>query len=104
MRASKTRPPQTRSPLWSELKTLFWLQGKLTLAMFRSRRAADWFWLFRVALTIVQVVFSFPMFILMGIGTAIGLAMLSPGAAFEIVMIGNTFMTLFWLMLPRKRH
>jgi hypothetical protein len=28
------------------------------------------------------------------------LALLSPRAAFEAVVIGNTFMTIFWLMAP----
>lgn len=89
-----------KSSLFSELKTLFWLQGKLTLAMFRSRRAADWFWLLRVGLMLLQGLFTFPMFLLMGVGVAVGLALLSPRAAFEAVVIGNTFMSLFWLMTP----
>ncbi len=88
------------SSLFTELKTLFWLQGKLTLAIFRSRRAADWFWLLRLGLTLLQALFTFPFFLLMGVGVAVGLALLSPRAAFEAVVLGNTFMTVFWLMAP----
>ncbi len=86
--------------LFAELKTLFWLQGKLTLAMFRSRRAADWFWLLRLMVMLIQSVFIFPVFILMGIGIAIGLALLSPRAAFEATVLINTLLMLFWLMMP----
>jgi len=89
-----------RSSLFAELKTLFWLQGKLTLAMFRSRRTSDWFWLLRLGLVLIQGVFMFPVFILMGIGIAIGLALLSPRAAFEATVLGNTALMLFWLMMP----
>ncbi len=88
------------SSLFAELRTLFWLQTRLTLAMFRSRRAADWFWLLRLGLTLLQALFTFPFFLLMGVGVAVGLALLSPRAAFEAVVIGNTFMTIFWLMAP----
>ncbi|MBN2001765.1 MAG: hypothetical protein JXA21_00300 [Anaerolineae bacterium] len=86
--------------LFSELKALFWLQTKLTLAMFRSRRAADWFWIFRLGLMLLQAIFMFPMFIVLGIAMAVGLIYLSPQAAFEVVLIANTFMMLFWLMMP----
>lgn len=86
--------------LFSELKTLFWLQARLTLSLFRSRRGSDWFWIFRLALTLIQGIFTFPLFIAMGVGVAVGLTYLSPRAAFEVVMIANTFMTLFWLMMP----
>ncbi len=89
-----------KSSLFSELKTLFWLQGKLTLSLFRSRRSADWFWILRMGLMLIQGIFTFPIFILMGVGMAAGLAYLSPRAAFEAVIIANTFMTLFWLMMP----
>ncbi len=89
-----------KSSLLAELKTLFWLQSKLTLAMFRSRRAADWFWLARLGLTLLQLVFTFPLFWLVGIGVAVGLALLSSRAAFEAVVIGNTLMTFLWLVAP----
>ncbi len=89
-----------RASLFAELKTLFWLQGKLTLAMFRSRRAADWFWLLRLGLTLIQMIFTFPMFLLLGVGVAVSLALLSPRAAFEAAVLGNTLMTLLWLMAP----
>lgn len=84
----------------SELKTLLWLQWKLTRAMFRSRRFADRAQLLRLLLTGLQLVFTLPLFILMGIGVAVGLALLSPGAAFELVVVGNTLLAFVWLLLP----
>jgi hypothetical protein len=86
--------------MWTELKTLFWLQWKLTRAMFRSRRTSTQLHVVGLLLRVVSLVFTFPMFLLMGIALAVGLILLSPGAAFEVVMIVNTFMFLIWLILP----
>jgi hypothetical protein len=88
----------------SELKTLFWLQWKLTLAMFRGRRMADRAQIVRLLLAIVQIVFTFPMFLAMGVGLAVGLILLSPRAAFEVVMLLNTFLLFIWLLLPSSSN
>ena len=89
--------------IFAEVKTLFWLQWRLTRAMFRSRRFADRAQLLRLVLTLVQLVFTLPFFIAMGIGVAVGLALLSPGAALEMAMVGNTFLLLLWLLLPASQ-
>jgi hypothetical protein len=86
--------------MWAELKTLFWLQWKLTRAMFRSRRTSAQLRLVGLLFRLVSLLFTLPMFLLMGIGLAVGLILLSPHAAFEVVMIANTFMFLIWLILP----
>ncbi len=86
--------------LAAELKTLFWLQWKLTWAMFRSRRLMDKAQILQLLLQILQVVFTFPFFVAMGIGVAVGLALVSPAAAFELAVTGNTFIAFLWLLLP----
>lgn len=86
--------------MWTDLKTLFWLQWKLTRAMFRSRRSSAQLRLVGVLFRLVSLVFTFPMFLLMGTGLAVGLILLSPGAAFEVVMAANTFLCFIWLVLP----
>lgn len=86
--------------MWSELKTLFWLQWKLTRSMFRSRRLSDRLRVLDMLLRVVQFVFTFPMFLLMGAGLGVGLILLSPNAAYELVMIVNTGLFLLWLVLP----
>lgn len=87
----------------AEIKTLFWLQWRLTRAMFRSRRFADRAQLLRLVLTLVQLVFTLPFFIAMGIGVAVGLAVISPGAALEMAMVGNTLLLFLWLLLPASQ-
>ncbi|NLS78664.1 MAG: hypothetical protein GXY76_15525, partial [Chloroflexi bacterium] len=86
--------------LWGELKTLFWLQGKLTLAMFRQKSAEGWMRIGQMLLVVFQLVFTFPMALAMGAGLAVGLAMLSSRAAFELAMLVNAGMGLIWLLLP----
>ncbi|MDX9953554.1 MAG: hypothetical protein RBT75_05640 [Anaerolineae bacterium] len=87
----------------AEIKILFWLQWRLTRAMFRSRRFADRAQLLRLVLTLVQLVFTLPFFIAMGIGVAVGLAVISPGAALEMAMVGNTLLLFLWLLLPASQ-
>ncbi|MGC9358467.1 MAG: hypothetical protein ACP5GX_11390, partial [Anaerolineae bacterium] len=87
--------------LREELRTLFWLQWKLTLAMFRSRQAADRAWVVQLLLRLFQIVFTLPVFLLMGAGVALVMILfLTPEAAVEFTMVLNTFMLLFWLLLP----
>ena len=83
----------------SEIKTLFWLQWKLTIAMFRGRRLSARLRALQFLLLGLQLFFTFPMFLLMGIGLAVGLALLSPQAALEAAMLANTFLLLIWLLV-----
>jgi hypothetical protein len=86
--------------MWSELKTLFWLQWKLTRAMFRSRRTSARLRVLGLLLRVLSLLFSLPTFVLMGAGLAVGLILLSPQAAYEVAMLANTFMFFIWLLLP----
>ncbi len=86
--------------MWAELKTLLWLQWKLTRAMFRSRRATARLRILGLLFQLITFIFTIPMFVGMGIGLAITLALLTPRAAYEIVMLVNTFMFFMWLVLP----
>ena len=86
--------------MWSELKTLFWLQWKLTLSMFRSRLLSDRLRALEMLLRVMQFVFTFPIFLLMGIALAVGLILLSPQAAYELVMLVNTGLFFLWLVMP----
>ncbi|MCP4543933.1 MAG: hypothetical protein GY832_43010, partial [Chloroflexi bacterium] len=49
---------------------------------------------------LVTFIFTIPVFITMGIGLAITLALLTPSAAYETVMLVNAFMFFIWLVLP----
>lgn len=89
--------------LFAEIRTFFWLQWRLTRAMFRSRRFTDRAQLLRLVLTLVQLLFTLPFFIAMGIGVAVGLAVLSPSAAVEMAMVGNTLLLFLWLLLPASQ-
>ena len=86
--------------MWSELKTLLWLQWKLTRAMFRSRRATVRLRIVGLLFQLITFVFTIPMFVAMGIGLAITLVLLTPRAAYETVMLVNAFMFFIWLVLP----
>ena len=84
----------------AELKTLFWLQWRLTMAMFRRKDAQGIARLLQQVLLVLQLVFTFPTFVLMGAGLAVGLALITPRAAFEVVVILNTFLFFIWLLMP----
>ena len=86
--------------MWSELRTLFWLQWKLTRSMFRSHRMSERLRVLGLLLRLLQLLFTFPTFVLMGIGLAVGLIFFSTRAAYELVMIVNTGLLFFWLLLP----
>jgi hypothetical protein len=90
--------------MWTELKTLLWLQWKLTRAMFRSRRLSEKLRFLGLILRVLSLVFSFPFFIAMGIGMAVGLILLSPRAAYEAVMIANTGLFFIWLLMPASAN
>ena len=51
--------------MWRELKNLLWLQGRLTVAMFRTRRASEQLHVAGVVLRIVGFLFAVPFFIAM---------------------------------------
>ena len=86
--------------MWSELRTLFWLQWKLTRSMFRSRRTSDRLRVLGLLFRVVSFLFTVPTFLLMGIGLAVGLILLSPRAAYEVVTLVNVFTFFIWLLLP----
>lgn len=86
--------------MWSELRTFFWLQWKLTLSMFRGRRTSDRLRLLSLLSRIAMFVLSFPMFIAIGIALALGLILLSARAAYEVSMMVNVFLLFLWLLLP----
>jgi hypothetical protein len=90
--------------MWPELKTLLWLQWKLTRAMFRSRRLSEKLHVLGLLFNIISLLFTFPMFIVMGIGVAVGLILLSPRAAYEVVMSVNTGLFFIWLLLPASAN
>lgn len=87
-------------PWIRKLGTLFWLQWKLTTAVFRSRRSRHMGAALRLALSVVQLLFSVPMVVGLSIGAAIGFAMVTPQAAFELAIVANTFMALIWMLAP----
>lgn len=86
--------------MWPELRTLFWLQWKLTRAMFRSRRTGARLHALGLLLRIFSFLFTLPTFVLMGAGLAVGLILLPPRAAYEVVMAVNTLLFFMWLVLP----
>jgi hypothetical protein len=90
--------------MWTELKTLLWLQWKLTRAMFRNRRLSERLRVLGLILRVLSLLFTFPFFIIMGVGVAVGLILLSPRAAYEAVMIGNTGLFFIWLLLPASAN
>ena len=90
--------------MWTELKTLLWLQWKLTRAMFRSRRVSEKLRFLGLIFRAISLLFTFPMFIVMGIGVAVGLILLSSRAAYEAVMMANTFLFFAWLLMPASAN
>lgn len=84
----------------ADLRTLFWLQWKLTLGIFRGRQVGDRLRILGLLLRVVSVAFTLPLFVLMGFGVAVGLMLISAQAAFEVVTILNTFLFFVWLLLP----
>ncbi len=87
--------------MWAELKTLFWLQARLTLSMFRSRRWRDRLRVLQLLLQVLMFVITVPMFALVGIGLAvISILLLSPRATLEVILLTNMFLLFMWLLLP----
>ncbi len=88
------------SAVLADFRTLLWLQGRLVLSMFRSRRLHLWARLGRLLLMLLLLAMSLPLFFFMGVGLAWAVARLSPQAALELLLIANTAMLFFWLLLP----
>ncbi|HSJ58290.1 MAG TPA: hypothetical protein VLC95_13990 [Anaerolineae bacterium] len=84
----------------ADVKTILWLQWKLTLSMFRARRLALLARLGRLVLMLFLFVTTLPFFVGMGIFLGIVVANLSAEAAFELILIVNTAMLFFWLLMP----
>lgn len=84
----------------AELKTILWLQWRLTLAIFRSRR--DYFWarIGRIALGLLLFASSLPFFAAMAVGLAVTMAKVSPQAAMELALLVNTGVFFLWLLMP----
>jgi hypothetical protein len=86
--------------MWSEVKCLLWLQWKLTRSILRGRRADERLRILGLLSRVLSLVFSLPLFLLMGAGLAVGLILLSAPAAYEVAMMVNTFLFGMWLVLP----
>lgn len=87
--------------MWRDLKNLLWLQGRLTVAMFRTRRASERLYVARVVLQVVSFVFALPFFVGMGIGIAVlGILLFTPQANYEFLMLVNNGLFAIWLILP----
>ena len=84
----------------ADVKNLFWLQGRLVRSMFRSRRLHVWARMGRILLMLLMLVALLPLFMAMGAGLGYALTRLSPQAGFELLLIANTGLLFFWLLLP----
>lgn len=84
----------------AELRAILWLQWRLTMAVFRSRRDYVWARIGRIALGLFMLVGSLPVFVAMGVGLAVLLAGVSPQGAVELALLTNTGMFFLWLLMP----
>ncbi len=84
----------------ADVKTLLWLQGRLIRSMFRSRRLHIWAQLGRVLLMLLLLAVTLPLFFGMGLALGWGVTRLSPDGALELLIIVNSAMLFFWLLLP----
>jgi hypothetical protein len=84
----------------ADIKNLFWLQGKLVRSIFRSRRLHVWARLGRILLMVLMLVSILPLFMATGAGLGFSLTQLSPQAGFELLLLVNTTLLFFWLLLP----
>jgi hypothetical protein len=86
--------------MWGEIRTLLWLQYRLTRAVFRGRRLGDRLRMLGLISRLLSLLFSLPMFVLMGGALAAGLILLTPRAAYELAMSVNVGLLFIWLLLP----
>mgnify|MGYP000151672920 CR=1 FL=1 len=87
--------------MWRDLKNLLWLQGRLTVAMFRTRRASERLHVAGVILRMVGFLFALPFFVGMGAGIALlSILLFTPQATYEFLMLVNNGLFFIWLVLP----
>ena len=84
----------------AEIKTLFWLQWRLFVAMFRTRRLHIWARLGRILLVLLMLFTTIPFFLGMAAALAYGMIRMSPAGAYEIAIIVNCGLFFLWLLLP----
>jgi hypothetical protein len=86
--------------LAAEIRTLLWLQWKLTISLFRSRRADTLARLGRLLFGLLMLLLSIPSFALLGLGLGLLLANLSPAVTFEALTVINAGILFLWLLMP----
>lgn len=86
--------------MWAEIRTLLWLQWRLTRAIFRSSRTRHHLVMLALVLKVVGLAILLPVFLAMGVGLAVGMILMTPKAAYELAMLVNTAMFFMWLILP----
>ena len=84
----------------AEIRTLFWLQSRLIVSMFRSRRLHLWARLGRILLMLLMLVSTIPLFLAFAGAMGYGMTRLSPAGAFELVILVNCVVFFLWLLLP----
>jgi hypothetical protein len=84
----------------ADVKTLLWLQWRLTVSMFRARRLAALARLGRLLLMLLLLITTIPFFVGLGIALGIGVANLSPEGALELLVVVNTGLLFVWLLMP----
>ncbi|MHB0877888.1 MAG: hypothetical protein ACYC5O_17765 [Anaerolineae bacterium] len=84
----------------AELRAILWLQWRLTLAVFRSRRDYIWARLGRIALGLFMTVGTLPLFAGIALALGVVLAGVSPQGAVELTLIVNTGTFFLWLLVP----
>ena len=85
--------------MWTELRTLFWLQWKLASRMFRARGTSDTLRLLQVLFRGLVLLITFPSFVMLGVGLAVGLILLSSSlfphpVRFRSIVVGSTLMSM----------
>lgn len=83
-----------------DLRNLLWLQWRLTLGIFRSRRARHRLRALAQVVQALQYVVTIPIVLALGAGVAVGLALLSPTAAFSVAVAINLVLAFLWLLTP----
>jgi hypothetical protein len=89
-----------RATFWAEIRTMLWLQWRLTVAIFRSRRGQHRMRALNLIVRALQFVFLIPLFIGMGVGLAVMLSLSSPEAAAGIAVLVSLALTFLWLIGP----
>jgi hypothetical protein len=85
---------------WADIRTMLWLQWRLTVAIFRSRRGQHRMRALNLVVRALQFLFLIPLFIGMGVGLAVMLSLSSPEAAAGIAVLVGLALTLLWLIGP----